>query len=155
VLGNGASFTAVQDTGPTGTAASILSGTNSNPNSDQSGRAFSNDVNTGWTAATAGTASDILTLWGMGHTLGSSQTDEFTLSLGYDKTKGTSFILATPDGSGNWINAVEQNLGGAKKLVSGPWKAGYPLGTYGLDTAAQTVWAVLNYNAAFAAIVGA
>jgi len=155
VLGNGASFTAVQDAGPTGTAASILSGTNSNPNSDQSGRAFSNDVNTGWTAATAGTASDILTLWGMGHTLGSSQTDEFTLSLGYDKTKGTSFILATPDGSGNWINAVEQNLGGAKKLVSGPWKAGYPLGTYGLDTAAQTVWAVLNYNAAFAAIVGA
>ena len=157
ILGNGASFTAVQDAGPSGTAASILSGTNSNPNTDLSGRQYANDVNTGWLAETTGTASDILALWGMGHTLGSNQTDVFTLSLSYDQAKasGALFVLATPDSNGNWIDAVDQNLGGAKKLVNGPWKAGYGLGTYGIDTVAKTVWAVLNYNGYFAAVVGA
>jgi hypothetical protein len=35
--------------------------------------------------------------------------------------------------------------------VNGPWKAEYGLGAYGVDTAAQTVWAVLDYNSNFAA----
>ena len=137
------------------TAASFLAGTNSNSNSDISGRKFQNDVNTGWLAANATTASDILMLWGMGTVLGSAQTDTFVLSLGYDKTKGSSFLLATPDGNGQWINAVVQNTGGASRQVSGPWKPAYGLGTYGIDTATQTVWAVLNFNGAFAAIAGA
>lgn len=155
VVGNGAPFTVVQDAGPSGTAAKILSGVNSNPNTDMSGRKYANDVNTGWSPASATTASDILTLWGMGNTLGSSQTDVYTLSMSYDPTKGSGFVLATPDGNGNWIKAVDQNLGGADKLVNGPWAAGYGLGTYGIDTASKTVWAVLNYNASFAAIPGA
>jgi len=154
VLGNGASFTAVQDTGPSGTVAKILSGNNNNPTTDPSGRQFYNSVNTGWKAETTDIASDILVLWGMGYTLGSSQTDVYTLSLSYDKTKGGAFVLATPDGNGNWINAVDQNLGGAKKLVTGPWKAGYALGTYGIDAATNTVWAVINYNGYFAAVAG-
>lgn len=151
VLGNGDAFTTVKDTGPSGTAASILSGTNTNPNGDQSGRKYYNSVNTGWYAATSSTASDILALWGMSYTMGSSQTDIYTLSLSYT---GGAPVLATPDGNGNWINAVDQNLGGAKKLVIGPWKAGYALGTYGIDTAAKTVWAVINYNGYFAAVNG-
>jgi len=155
LVGNGAPFTAVQDTGPSGTVAKILAGINSNPNTDASGRKYVNDVETGWTAETATTASDILSLWGMGHTLGSSQTDVYALSMSYDATKGSAFILATPDGNGKWINAVQQNLGGATKLVNGPWTAAYGLGTYGIDTASKTVWAVLNYNGYFAAIVGA
>ncbi len=154
VLGNGDSFTAITDTGPTKTVASILSGTNSNPNTDLSGRRYYNSVNTGWYAETSGTASDILALWGMGYVLGSDQTDVFTLSLSYDSSKGSSFVIATPDGNGNWINAADQNLGGVKTFVSGPWKAGYALGTYGIDTAGKTVWAVLNYNGYFAAVAG-
>jgi hypothetical protein len=155
ILGNGASFAAVKDTGPSGTAAAILSGTNDNPNTDMSGRQYYNDVNTGWVAETAGTASDILVLWGMGYSMGSNLTDVYTLSLSYDKTKASSsLVLATPDGNGNWINAVDQNLGGAKTFVSGPWKAGYALGTYGLDTTNGLVWAVINYNGYFAAVAG-
>ncbi|NTV10820.1 MAG: twin-arginine translocation signal domain-containing protein [Zoogloea sp.] len=154
VLGHGDAFTVVQDAGPSGTAARILDGTNANPNSDQSGRSFYNDVNTGWVARSSETASDIFALWGMGYVLGSEQTDEFTLSMSYDKTKGSSVVLATPDGSGNWINAVDQNLGGSKTFVSGPWKSGYALGTYGIDAASGTVWAVINYNGYFAAVAG-
>ncbi len=154
VLGNGASFTAVKDTGPSGTVAAILSGTNNNPNGDKSGRQYYNAVNTGWWTETSSTASDILALWGMGYTMGSGQTDVHTLSLSYDKSKGGALVLATPDGNGNWINAVDQNLGGAKTLVTGPWKAGYALGTYGIDTASGTVWAVINYNGYFAAVAG-
>ncbi|KAA0892304.1 metallophosphoesterase family protein [Oryzomonas rubra] len=151
VLGNGDSFTTVADTGPSGTTVAILSGANNNPNSDLSGRKFYNDVNTGWYTKTSSTVSDILALWGMGHTLGSDQTDTFTLSLSYSSG---SPVLGTPDGNGNWINAVDQNLGGAKKFVQGPWKSGYALGTYGIDTATKTVWAVLNYNSYFAAVAG-
>jgi hypothetical protein len=151
ILGNGASFTTVMDTGPSGTVVKILSGTNGNPNTDASGRQYYNDVNTGWYAKTSNIASDIVALWGMGYTLGSSQTDVYTLSLSYS---GGSPVLATPDGNGNWINAVDQNLGGAKTFVQGPWKASYALGTYGIDTASGTVWAVINYNGYFAAVAG-
>jgi hypothetical protein len=154
LLGNGDSFTTVKDTGPTGTAAQILGGTNGNPNTDQSGRKFFNDVNTGWYPEAGATASDILALWGMGSTMGSSQTDIFALSLSYDANKSGAFVLATPDGNGKWINAVDQNLGGAKTFVAGPWKAGCALGTYGIDTDTKTVWAVLNYNNYFAAVAG-
>jgi hypothetical protein len=154
VLGYGASFTAVKDSGPSGTVAQILAGSNGNSNMDASGRMFSNAVNTGWYPETATTASDILVLWGMGHTLGTSQTDVFTLSMSYDKAKGSAFVLAAPDANGNWTNAVDQNLGGAKRSANGPWKAGYGLGSFGIDTTAGTVWAVLNYNGSFAAIPG-
>jgi len=155
LVGNGGAFTVVQDAGPSGTTAAILSGTNSNPNTDASGRKYFNDVTTGWYAESTQTASDVLVLWGMGHTLGSSQTDVYTLSMSYDATKGSSFVLATPDANGNWAKAVDQNLGGATKAVTGPWKSSYALGTYGMDPATKTVWAVLNFNGCFAAIAGA
>jgi len=86
--------------------------------------------------------------------LGSPLTDVYTLSLSYDKTKGGSILLAIPDGSGNWINAADQVFGGAKKFIQGPWKSGYTLGTYGIDTATNTVWAVINFNGYFAAVAG-
>jgi hypothetical protein len=75
--------------------------------------------------------------------------------MSYDATKGSSFVLGTPDANGNWAKAVDQNLGGASKAVTGPWKSSYALGTYGMDPATKTVWAVLNYNGCFAAIAGA
>jgi hypothetical protein len=155
LLGNGDAYSAVSDTGPSGTAAAILGGTCGNSNTDLSGRSFRNDVNTGWLDRNSTTASDILLLWGMGSVLGSYQTDRFALSLSYDKTKGNGVTLATPDANGNWTNAVEQNIGGARRQVNGPWKPEYALGTYGIDSAAGTVWAVLNFNGAFAAILSA
>jgi len=155
IVASGESYTGVKDTGPSGTVAQILEGTNSNPNSDRSGRIYSNDVNTGWITETSGTASDVLVLWGMARNLGSTLTDQYTLSMAYDATKGSAFVLATPDAAGNWVNAVAQNSGGTTKVVSGPWNSSYGLGTYGIDTSAGTVWAVLNYNGYFAAVQGA
>jgi len=160
VVGQGKSFTAVQDTSPGGTAARILAGTNGNSITDLSGRPFSTAVNTGWLAANR-TASDILSLTGMTHTMGSPQTDVFVLSLSFDRTKTTdaqiqsgTLALATPDASGNWANAVNSNSGGARNFVLGPWKSTYDLGTYGVDTTTNTVWAVLNSNGYFAAVAG-
>jgi len=152
VLGQGDSFTAVRDEGPSGTVAAILSGTNNNPNADRSGRKYYNAVNTGWHARTSHTASDTLALWGMSYNLGSSQTDTYVLSLSYDKSKSDSFMLVTPDSNGNWINAADQNLGGAKNPVSGPWEVGYGLGSYGIDKSTNTVWAVINYSGYFAVV---
>jgi hypothetical protein len=152
IVPTGSTLAVVQDTGPSGTIAAILGGTNTNPNTDASGRKYANDVNTGWITGTAATASDILLLWGMGITMGSRQTDIYALSMSYNPAKGTSFVLATPDADGNWTKAVDQNAGGALTLVNGPWQASYGLGTYGINTANHTVWAVLNFNGCFAAV---
>ena len=48
------------------------------------------------------------------------------------------------------------NLGGAAKLIQGPYDAtkNYGLGTYGIDTTNGVVWALLNYNGYFAVVAG-
>jgi hypothetical protein len=150
-------YTAVQDSF-SGTTARILSGTNGSIATDGSLRPFTNAVDTGWSPKTSQTASDILTLWGMANSLGSDETDVYTLSMSYDPNKANSgilrsglFGLAARDEDGNWVNAVAMNFGGAKKFVLGPWDPSYKLGTYGVDTSTHTVWAVINYNANFAA----
>ncbi|GFE62267.1 metallophosphoesterase [Geobacter sp. AOG2] len=162
VVAAGAAYTTVQDTSPagSGTVAKVLAGSNGYTVTDPSGRFFSAVVNTGWYAANS-TASDILLLRGMSASLGSTQTDIFAISMTYDKTKVTdaqvqagTFALATPDDSGNWTNAVNKSTGGTKKFVLGAWKSSYTLGTYGVDTASGTVWAVINYNGCFAAVAG-
>lgn len=60
------------------------------------------------------------------------------------------FGIATRDDRGNWVDAVDMNTGGTKKFVSGPWNAGYGLGTYGVDPETRTAWAVLNRTGDFA-----
>ena len=52
------------------------------------------------------------------------------------------------------MNAVDQNIGGTKRFISGPWNSSYGLGTYGVDPATKTAWAVLNYNADFVVASG-
>jgi hypothetical protein len=62
--------------------------------------------------------------------------------------------LAVLTAAGTFTNAVNQNSGGTPAPVTGPWSASgnYPLGTYGVDTTSNTVWAVLNYNGRFAIV---
>jgi len=43
---------------------------------------------------------------------------------------------------------------GNPKFVFGPWQANYGLGTYGIDTSNNTVWAVINYNGNFVVAIG-
>jgi hypothetical protein len=65
----------------------------------------------------------------------SEQTDEYTLSMSYDRRllpiqlKKGLLSLATKDKNGEWVNAVDMNVGdGTKKFILGPWKPGYGLG---------------------------
>jgi hypothetical protein len=139
-----------------GTAAKVLGGTNASTLKDGSARALVKTVNTGWQPAT-NTASDILTLWGLTD-IAATQSDTYTLSMSYDASGLTAeelqsgtFALATCNTFGRWVLAVDQNVGGQRQFVNGPWNSSYTLGTYGVDTNAATVWAVLNYTAAFAA----
>jgi hypothetical protein len=144
-----------------GTIAKILSGTNGSTTADFDGRNFTKTVDTGWSYAATGAASNVLTLWGMAD-LGSPSTDVYTLSLSYNPTSlgslvsrsssvvSGSFGVATKDAHGNWVNAVDMNQGTySKRFVLGPWNSSYDLGTYGIDTTAHTAWAVINYNADF------
>lgn len=139
------------------TNARILSGTNGSPMTDGSGRTINRQIDTAWTAANCSTASDILTLTGLAD-LGAPSGDTFALSLNYtpgfasdaDLVSG-NFGIGSQDSSGNWVNAVDQNVGGSKAFVLGPWDASYPLGTYGVDPDTNTVWAVLNHAGRLAA----
>jgi hypothetical protein len=111
-----------------------------------------------------GAISDVLALTGVmdvGAVLSGVPTDTFILSMSYDSSEtlrrehinhGRKITLSTIDESGRWVNAVDENLGGAKNFVFGPWNASYPLGTYGVDPTTKTAWAVLNYNGDFAVV---
>ena len=153
LVAQGGSYGVVHDSFA-GTTAEILDGVNGSTTALYDGRPTTKAVDTGWTPKSgSGLASHILTLWGMGE-LGSEQTDTFVLSMSYDKKPihqgNGGFGIATRDGDGNWVNAVDMNYGGAKTFVHGPWQPGYGLGTYGIDPSSKTVWAVVNYNGDFA-----
>ncbi|MCL2658401.1 MAG: metallophosphoesterase [Betaproteobacteria bacterium] len=154
-----ASFTGIADTSPNGHAMKILDGSNGSSAVDVSGRWFNMAVNTAWLAATSATASDILLLQGMAWTMGSRKTDPYVLSLSFDPAKnssvsGRSIMLASVGTDGKWVNAVACNSSSGRSgdFVHGPWQAGYPLGTCGIDSSTNTVWAVLDYNGYFAAV---
>ena len=156
LIAQGQSYANVQDRHDH-TFAGILGGFNGSAAKDYAGRPFTKTVDTGWSHRTHGIGSDILTLWGMAD-LGTEQTDVYTLTLSYDhdsvndeELKHGLFGMVTKDAQGNWINAVDKNIGGTKKFVYGPWIASDGLGTYGVDTHTHTVWAVINHNSDFAA----
>ena len=158
------------ETGYVGTTAAILSGTNGSTGKDYNNRGLTKAVNTGWAPKDNDVLeSDILTLWGMADSLATttnpygarntSLTDSYVLSMsygpGHSKHLGNGgFGVATKDVDGNWINAVDNNVGGAKKFVHGPWDSSYGLGTYGVDPPTKTAWAVINYTGDFAVANG-
>ena len=51
---------------------------------------------------------------------------------------------------GRWVNGVDGNTDGVKRLVHGPWKRAYGLGTFGVDPSTHTAWAVVNHGGSFA-----
>jgi hypothetical protein len=163
-IGQGEPYTIIEDEFE-GTTAKILNGVNESVATIYDGRPTIKDVNTGWTpksevekgdsksSSKQTFASNILTLWGMAD-LGTDQTDTYVISMSYDKTPthlGNGALgIASKDKDDNWVNAVDMNFGANKKFVHGPWKANYKLGTYGVDPASKTAWAVINYNGEFA-----
>jgi hypothetical protein len=148
------------ETGYVGTQAAILGGVNASTAKTGSGVALVKAVDTGWAPA-AGTISDVLTLWGLSD-LGVSHADAFALAMSCpsadvspEKLGSGEVVLATKGADGQWINAVDANLPDgdkphAKRFVSGPYQPGYELGSYGIDPATKTAWAVVNYTGEFA-----
>jgi hypothetical protein len=174
-IANGGSYTVVQDSS-SGTAARILAGTNADTasDSDYNGRAEIKTVRTGWRPAPGGAASQVFKLWGLTDNLSlydaglsgllpdspaSTVGDTYALSLSYDPAlvrptalRSGAFCLQARTAAGNWTNAVDLNDGGVRKFVYGPWKASYGLGSYGVDPATRTVWAVINRDGDFVAL---
>ncbi|HEX3019697.1 MAG TPA: metallophosphoesterase [Chitinispirillaceae bacterium] len=154
-------LTVVSDTcksnGSVNTFASIISGINGISASVYDGRSTIQNINTGWTSCQDSdddVESDILKLWGMANNIGSNQSDTFTLSMSYGSNISGSLTLVSKDESGNWEPAVKGNFDGTPKFVIGPFKSTYSLGTYGIDPASHTVWAVINHGGEFAVIKG-
>ena len=134
----------------------ILGGTNGSSTVDYTSRKLTKLVDTGWSPS-IGTASDILSLWGLKE-VGATNTDTYVLSMSYSATGLTtaqlqsgSFCLASKDSFGHWVNAVDQNIGGARQFVFGPYSSTCALGAYGVDTTSGKVWAVVNHQGDFAA----
>jgi hypothetical protein len=139
-----------------GTTARFLAGANSSTATDYISRQLTHDVNIGWSAATCATSSAIMSLWGTTD-IGSSSGDIIALSMSFDRSAVSDatlvsggFGLATKDSTGNWTNAVAQNVGGTPAFVLGAWNASYGLGTFGVDPATNTAWAVVNHAGQFA-----
>ena len=145
LVAEGSFYTTVQDN-YAGTFAKILGGTNGNTAKTYDGRNLTKAVDTGWSDMTANLASNILTLWGMSSALGSDLTDTYALSMSFDASKVTdtnNFGLVTKNSNGIWVK-------GGTNFVSRAWQVGDVLGTYGVDLATNTAWAVVNRNGDFA-----
>lgn len=140
--------------GYAGTTMAILDGVNASTGKTNDGRSLAKDLNIGWasrsSAGNAQLASDLLTIWGMQNALGSEQADTYVLSLDHKGGNRGAFAIVGKSEDGNWQPAASRNFGGTGKFVIGPWKSGYALGTYGLDPATQSVWAVVNRGGEYA-----
>jgi hypothetical protein len=142
-----------------GTDAEILAGENLDGRSvttePDSGpgitQQLGNIVNFGWMATTGGLASDILYLGGMDDNL-DNVADPFVLTMSYNESLAVdeAMFRLMYQLNGKWVLAADANTEGMPTLVAGAWKAGYGLGTYGVDTAANEVWAVIDRNGQFA-----
>jgi hypothetical protein len=146
----GKTYTVVQDSSAAGTSAKILSGTNGCATTDACYLPYTKVVTTGWTSASSGSLSDIVTLWGINPWESASNPDTFVLSMGTGAALSKSLAICALDSNGSWSSAVNQNTGGTKNFVYGPWNSSYGLGTYGVDPTTNTAWAVLNYDGMFA-----
>ncbi|WP_018410677.1 metallophosphoesterase [Methyloversatilis thermotolerans] len=142
-----------------GTAAEIVAGENLDGRSvttqPDSGpgitQQLGNIVNFGWMTKTHDLASDILYLGGMDDKL-DNIADPFVLTLSYDEGQvlDEALLRLMYQLDGKWVLAVEANSEGTVTFVAGAWQAGYGLGTYGVDTATNVVWAVVDRNGRFA-----
>jgi hypothetical protein len=159
-IARGASYVGVSDhiaagAGFRGTAMSMLGGTNTVTATAEGTRAEADDLNTGWAPKAPGLASDVLTLWGMQDGMASDQTDPFVLSMTFATSEilnSGNVYLAARDSGGNWVNATSGNIGGTSTFVFGAYDSSDGLGTYGVDPATNTAWAVVNHNSDFAVV---
>lgn len=103
-------------------------------------------------SAHPGLVSDVFDISGTG-------SDTFVLQLSYDEAAALSLFGSEADvrllwfDGDDWVNAVEGNAGGTSFFAGdGAYEAAtdFVLGTYGVDTVHDVVWAVINHNSEFA-----
>jgi hypothetical protein len=81
--------------------------------------------------------------------------DTFVLQMSYDEAMISSLLGSESNARLGWLDngvwglAVSGNNGGSPQFILGAWNSGYGLGTYGVDTSANTVWGVINHNSSF------
>ncbi len=100
--------------------------------------------------------SDVLTLGGVPVvSIPTGQTDTFVLQLTVSNVTANSMLGWLDTNSNTWVNAVAGNIGGvaffAGDRAYNPL-TDFNLGTYGIDTANHTAWAVVDHNSDFAVI---
>ena len=87
--------------------------------------------------------------------IGTGETDLFVLQLQIADVTTESFLGWLDPNTNQWVNAVFGNIGGTAAFQGdGAYNPGtdFVLGYYGVDTTANTVWAVLNHNSDFAIV---
>jgi hypothetical protein len=89
--------------------------------------------------------------------LGSEETAPYVLALTYDHrrfspelVRGGGVGLLSRDHRGEWVPAVQRNVGGTPRFILGAWEPRHDLGTYGIDPDLRTAWAVVNRGGDFA-----
>lgn len=170
VVAQQGSYTCVADAAPTdrayfGTQAKVLDGVYGGKAKDYAGRPLVKVIDTGWSsgrAAGGNLKSDVLTLWGFDDcpVAKDHRSDRYVLSLTFDAAdvpagalRSGAVGIVTRGPQGNWIDAATAAGSAAqRKFVFGPYQAVAhdPVGTYGVDTANQTAWAVLDRGGEFA-----
>jgi len=145
--------------GMVGSTATILAGTNSSSSAQTVGMAWRTRAQA---EVGSGVISDIVQVSGIALNGSSGQTAPFVLEMSYDSDvlPGTSaaddplYLAWLDPTTGLWVNAVDGNVG----TNSGNYEVGaYPngdttLGDWGVNTANQTVWAVVNHDGDFAVV---
>jgi hypothetical protein len=128
-----------------GSDASFLDGSLSSPR----------NVNTSWRDAVAGEGPGGHDLLSDVVNVGGTSSDVYALQVSYAGTPAVPPFLAWWDGS-QWVNAVAGNNGGTPNFVGDVAydpNQHFVLGNYGVYTANQVVWAVINHESDFAVAV--
>ncbi len=138
-----AGYAASSNLGGMNTTASILSGTASTGRSVTTafsttpGSAASND---------ADRVSDVFSLDGTG-------SDVFVLQLTYDQTAALAIYDSELDLKLGWYSGGTWVVAADGTFVNGDWNSSYQtVGTYGINTSSNTIWAVLDHNSEYAVI---
>jgi autotransporter-associated beta strand protein len=135
-------------TGTIVTNANLLGGSTSGTSSIQTSFAASSPATND-----AGRLSSVFSISGVPVVdLASGATDTFVLQLAIPNVTASSYLAWYQPSTMQWVNSVAGNFGGTN-LFSGDhaYRAAtdFHLGTWGIDSASGSVWAVLNHNSDF------
>jgi len=151
VVASAGSYGAVSDTYAGATLK--MGGSNASTTTDSANRSLSKAVDTGWADGSCATASPVATVVGSTSPMYDAA-DARLVALTFDPDRvgdaqiaSGHFGLAVRDSSGKWVNAAST---GTPSFVLGAANAAAPLGTYGIDVATHTAWAVIDHDGDFA-----